>query len=319
MPRVTLLPVDDIQDWLGAHPGIHDVTQLSLAIGYRQFYGLDFYVDEHRMGRVPVHAERIFVQLYRRFASHRGTVFLLHGYLDHSGLQGPTVERLLDLGYDVVVIDHAGHGFSTGDRAGTDTFQLYVDSVSAAEEAIETKGSRVIMGHSLGGAVAMTHMLQHPHVFRRAVLIAPLYRPKSWRLLKLVHLLGRRFMKGQRRLWRQNTRDETFRHFIKYIDPLSPRFIPITWINAMMDWISHFQVLDPVDADVLVVQGTDDGTVDWRGNLPVIRQKFPSARIDVVPAGKHHLLNEIDEWRERVWTHIEPFLLQVESTSEVNA
>ncbi|MDZ7686685.1 MAG: alpha/beta fold hydrolase [Gammaproteobacteria bacterium] len=210
MSRAPTLPVDEIQDWLGAHPGIHNVTPLSLAIAYRKFYGLDFHVDEHHMGRVPVHAERIFVQLYRRFASHLGTVFLLHGYLDHSGIQGPTIERLLDLGYDVVAIDHAGHGFSTGDRANTDTFQLYVDSVSAAEEASDTKGSLVIMGHSLGGAVAMTHMLQHPHIFRRAVLIAPLYRPKSWRMLKLLHLLGRHLIKGQPRLWRQNTRDETF-------------------------------------------------------------------------------------------------------------
>ncbi|MDZ7686684.1 MAG: hypothetical protein U5O39_18350 [Gammaproteobacteria bacterium] len=82
----------------------------------------------------------------------------------------------------------------------------------------------------------------------------------------------------------------------------------------MMEWIRHFRVLDPVDASVLVVQGTGDGTVDWRGNLRVIAQKFPTARIEVVEEGKHQLLNEIDEWRDRVWKHIDPFLLRAEST-----
>ncbi len=233
---------------------------------------------------------------------------MLHGYLDHGGIQGATIRRLLDIGYDVVCVDHVGHGFSTGDRASTETFQIYVDSVSAALDAAPALGEPVILGHSLGGAVAMTHMLQHPHLFRKAVLVAPLFRPKAWQMIRVVHFFGRHFLRGQKRVWRKNTRDVDFRYFIEHVDPLSPRFIPIAWINAMMDWIDHFSVLDPVDAEVLVVQGTDDGTVDWRGNWQMIQQKFPGATRQIVQEGKHQLLNELDEWQDKVWSHIEPFL-----------
>lgn len=304
-----MLPVDDIRAWLWANPGIHDVTAHSLGRAYRQFYSLDFPVNEHAFGWLPVHKEHIFVQIFRQKPVATGAVFLLHGYLDHTGIQGPTIRRLLALGYDVVGIDHVGHGFSTGDRASTDSFQLYVDSLTAAARTADSGDKPVVMAHSLGGAVAMTHMLQQPGVFRRAVLIAPLYRPRSWRLLSAAHLFGRHFIKGQPRLWRQNTRDLAYRHFIRNVDPLSPRFIPIAWINAMMRWIREFRALHPSTAEVLVVQGTDDSTVDVAGNWRVIQDKFPNAAQHIVQDGKHQLLNELDEWQDKVWAPIEPFLV----------
>jgi alpha-beta hydrolase superfamily lysophospholipase len=265
----------------------------------------------HEMGLLDVHDFRVFSQYFGLRNNRHGTVFLLHGYLDHSGLQGPTISRLLDLGFDVVALDHPGHGFSTGDRASIGDFQHYVDSLSVVYEHYEkTPGPHIVMGHSLGGAISMTHMLKHPHAFQKAVLVAPLFRPRGWRWIRSLHLAGKSFIRGQRRVFRQNTRDETFRRFIREEDPLSPVFIPIEWITSMFRWIREFHGLEKVDARVLVVQGTDDATVDWRGNMPMIRSKFADVRVHLVSEGLHHLLNEVDAWRDIVWQPIEPFLLE---------
>ena len=76
----------------------------------------------------------------------------------------------------------------------------------------------------------------------------------------------------------------------------------------MFDWTRYFDGLGESDASVLVVQGTDDGTVDWRGNMNVIRRKFTDVRIHLVNEGRHHLLNEIEEISELAWQAIDPFL-----------
>ncbi len=306
------LPAEEIRAWLGETPGLR--TPLTgLADGYRGFYRHNCAFDQHLMGWIPVHQHKIFVQHYSREGS-RGVVVLLHGYLDHSGLQGPTISTLLDLGFSVLALDHAGHGFSTGDRASIDDFSFYVDTVMAvltrSEQWLSPNQPRIVMGHSLGAAVAMTYMLQHPGSFDGAVLIAPLIHPRRWPLARPLHRIGRQLFRSQRRLWRRNTHDLEYRHFIRHVDPLSPRQIPTAWIDAMVNWIPRFKGLSAVSTPVLVVQGTDDGTVDWRSNLPVIRSKFDPVDVAMVQDGKHQLLNELEDWRAKTWAPIVPFLRQ---------
>ncbi len=305
-----MIEPDKIVAWLAESDSPRRSTESPIGLGYLRFYALEFAATEHEMGLVRVGDFQVFVQKFTRHGPRHGTVFVLHGYLDHSGIQGPSILRLLDLGFDVVALDHPGHGLSTGDRASIPAFQVYVDSLAAALRRFPDVATPLtVMGHSMGGAVAMTYLLQHPGVFDKAVLVAPLFRPKSWRLIRAVHVVGKRVIKGQRRLWRENTRDLEFRAFIREKDPLSPRFIPTEWVTAMFAWVKDFHALSPVTASVLVVQGTDDGTVDWRGNLVMIRRKFPGVRIHIVHEGKHQLLNEVDEWRDRTWEPIGPFLL----------
>lgn len=304
-----MLDVDEITRFLTENAGLNPANDCLAGKKYRQFYGLEFPGTHHEMGWLQVDGINVFVQHFGRRLNRHGTVFLLHGYLDHSGIQRPTIGRLLDLGFEVVTLDFPGHGLSTGDRATITSFEQYVDSLCAVHDFYhELPGPHMVMGHSLGGAISMTHLLKHPKVFEKAVLIAPLYRPKSWQIMRSMHAIGRGVVKSQPRVWRNNTRDADFRRFVREVDPLSPRSIPTDWVGAMFRWISEFRSMQTSDASVLVVQGTSDGTVDWRGNMTMIRAKFGDVRVHLVHQGRHQLLNETDEWRERVWEPITPFL-----------
>lgn len=306
-----MLPFTDIQHLRdqGAAPGERDNRAFSEQ--YRRFYGLHFPDATHETGWLPVDGEKIFVQ---RFSPARAvaTVFLLHGYLDHSGLQGPAIARLLAKHVNVVALDHVGHGLSSGDRASAASFDVYIHTVSAVRYwYADAAMPHLLMGHSLGGAIAMTHMLEYPGEFTRAVLIAPLYRPAGWRFLRVIHGFGRRFVKGQKRVWRANTRDLAYRKFVREIDTLSPTYIPTAWVSAMAAWISHFRQLPAVEATVLVVQGNDDTTVDWRVNLPMIQRKFSDVSVHIIAQGRHQLLNELEAWQDKTWAPIEPFLARL--------
>jgi alpha-beta hydrolase superfamily lysophospholipase len=59
---------------------------------------------------------------------------------------------------------------------------------------------------------------------------------------------------------------------------------------------------------VLVVQGDADDTVDWRFNLPVIREHFPNAVFCHLNSARHHLVNESEAIRARIWSQVDGYL-----------
>jgi uncharacterized protein len=83
---------------------------------------------------------------------HRGTVVYLHGVADNRGSSIETIRRLLPRGYDVVAYDSRGHGASQGDRCTYGYFEKR-DLQHVLDELGE--GNVILIGHSLGGAVAL--------------------------------------------------------------------------------------------------------------------------------------------------------------------
>ena len=69
----------------------------------------------------------------------------------------------------------------------------------------------------------------------------------------------------------------------------------------MYDYADRFAAADNHPARLTIIQGTADGTVDWRYNLPAIRAKFPAAREVLIPGARHHLVNESVAFREQVF------------------
>ena len=49
------------------------------------------------------------------------------------------------------------------------------------------------------------------------------------------------------------------------------------------------------------MQGTDDTTVDWRYNLPRLSEKFPAASTHIIDGARHHLVNESEEFRIKLF------------------
>lgn len=99
-------------------------------------------------------------------------VLLLHGWLDNSLSFYRLAPRLRSIG-DVWAIDHAGHGHS-GHRPPGQGY-LMVDYVADIAELIETHFSAhdtvTLVGHSLGGIVALLYAAAFPEKVNRLVMI----------------------------------------------------------------------------------------------------------------------------------------------------
>lgn len=280
---------------------------------YARFYGLDRLAPSarHGIGVLDVAGYRIALQSWR-LPQPRGTVLVLHGYYDHVGIFDHAIAAVLAAGHDVLAFDLPGHGLSSGEPAAIGDFAEYQQVLQAIVRGMgDAALARPwhVLAQSTGGAIFMEYLLanrldraQAP--FAGAALLAPLVRPVNWRINGLVHGVVSPFRDRIARKFATNSHDAEFLHFLRAVDPLQARHLSVRWVGALKRWIPRMEAHAPLDFPLVVVQGDEDGTVDWRHNLRVIREKFPLATIHVIPQGRHQLVNESPEFRERALAHV---------------
>lgn len=120
---------------------------------------------------------RIFWQAWLPDATPRAVVVLAHGASEHSDRYRHVASRLVADGYAVYAIEHRGHGRSDGPRALIDRIG---NAVSDLDDLVvlaggENPGGPVfLLGHSMGGAIAVSYALAHQNRLHGLVLSAPL-------------------------------------------------------------------------------------------------------------------------------------------------
>jgi lysophospholipase len=127
----------------------------------------------------------------------RASLVVAHGLGEHGGRYGELVARCTARGMVVYAPDHRGHGRSGGPRAQVGRFAWLVDDLDVVMEqaAREHAGAkRFLLGHSMGGAIALTWALDHPGRIDGLVLSAAAIAPPSAvpaATIALVRLLSR--------------------------------------------------------------------------------------------------------------------------------
>ena len=197
-------------------------------------------------------------------------------------------------------------GLSDGKTATIQSFGEYVLVLRRCLEFFYKKVPSPwhVVAQSMGGAIVMDYLLsqqvdEESGPFERVLLLAPLLRPSNWLGVKLLRFLLRPLRTRVRRKFTDNSHDAEFVEQIKN-DPLASRYIPVAWVSALKHWIKRFHQLSWSQTEVLVVQGTGDGTVDWKYNLKVIGNKFPRAKFMQIKDARHHLVGESPAYFERV-------------------
>lgn len=84
----------------------------------------------------------------------RGTVQLVHGLGEHCGRYGSLATALVAAGWRVIGHDHRGHGRSGGPRGGLPVPDAMLRDLALVIDALREPGPHVLLGHSMGGAIA---------------------------------------------------------------------------------------------------------------------------------------------------------------------
>lgn len=106
----------------------------------------------------------------------RAVVLLFHGLGEHSGRYAHVAEALVQAGYAVHALDHRGHGKSEGRRVYVKRYDEFQRDLVQFRELVVAQHPGlpvVVMGHSMGGNLAVGHVLDHQEGVRALVLSGP--------------------------------------------------------------------------------------------------------------------------------------------------
>ena len=118
----------------------------------------------------------IFYRQYRA-EPERARMVIAHGLGEHSGRYGNVIERVLPKGISVWVPDHRGHGQSGGKRGHVLNFVQYLSdlrlAVALAKKDMPGEIPCFLVGHSMGGLIALYFAQRYPELIDGVVASSP--------------------------------------------------------------------------------------------------------------------------------------------------
>ena len=106
----------------------------------------------------------------------RAALLLVHGLGEHSGRYRHLAEVLTAQGVSVFTYDQRGHGRSEGERGDVSAFPRFLEDLLAMEDLMSREvpqSPRFLLGHSLGGLIALERLRTLGGGYAGAVLSAP--------------------------------------------------------------------------------------------------------------------------------------------------
>lgn len=124
-------------------------------------------------------------------AGVRAVLVVVHGLGEHGDRYEYVARHLTGLGYAVCASDLPGHGRSDGVRSHIRRFAEFANSLHAHVELVRERysGMRMfLLGHSMGGLVALDYLLGHQDGWAGAMLSGPAVRPVPGTPIALVRI-----------------------------------------------------------------------------------------------------------------------------------
>jgi alpha-beta hydrolase superfamily lysophospholipase len=117
---------------------------------------------------------RLYYQSWQAAVPAVADVVIAHGYAEHSGRYAHVAAALNRAGCTVWAIDHRGHGRSSGDRGDIESWEAVVADLDLLVDVAATDGRPLfLVGHSMGGAIAVAYAQTHQHRLTGLSLSAP--------------------------------------------------------------------------------------------------------------------------------------------------
>lgn len=122
----------------------------------------------------------------------RALIAIVHGLGEHSGRYGALAQEFVKGRFTCVSLDLPGHGETSGPRGDIPSWEKLREQIVPAmftaarglpDQPLELPV--VLLGHSMGGVIALDHALAHPKGLSALVLSAPALRtamPPWWKL-----------------------------------------------------------------------------------------------------------------------------------------
>ena len=239
-------------------------------------------------------------------------ILLIHGASSTLSVFEPTVAPLLSATHRLVAYDRPGMGLSADRPANADTLKVQAEVAAGVIDAMEMERP-IVIGHSLGGAIALRLALDHPELVSGLVLIgAPAYEwPGSvaWHYhmsdMPLVgpvfnHVLSRPFIGGAIKsgiegLFAPQDAPEGYLEATNTRLAAAPGALRANARDVKSlkrELIAQAPRYPDIDQPVGILVGVDDRVVSYELHSRRLAETLPNARIETL-SGVGHAPHEI--------------------------
>ena len=262
----------------------------------------------------------------------RGSVFVCPGRTEVIEKYFETVRELQARGFAVAVLDWPGQGLSErmhkSPLAGhVRSYSLYVDALVRGAAAIADRMPRpyVLLGHSMGAAIALQALRQRKFEAAAAAFSAPMWGLRAWFFqrwfARLVRLFGGGALiarpPGPEETFATNqlTHDERRWRLHRELVEAEPRLAlgepTVGWVVASLNVCQGFFETGALDAlrrlPVLVALASEETIVKLSAQRALAR-RFKAGRTVTIEGAGHEILMETDPRRAVFWTAFDELL-----------
>ncbi len=252
-------------------------------------------------------------------------VVIVHGFTESTVKFREMIYVYMLMGFNVFIYDQRGHGKSFRYAEKTETvsvckFDEYIKDLDLfINNVVKPDGAGLpllLYGHSMGGAVSIQYLQEHPDVFEKAVLTAPMVLCKCHGLEPWFALFLARFfcLIGQRHKETVGSKDfnpnreytssnNTSKARFDYINANKAAERCLQTCNASYGWLKEAILvsrknLDPerckkITLPVLLCQAEDDGSV-YNDKEEEFVKFVKNIRLERFPGSRHEIFGSVD-------------------------
>jgi alpha-beta hydrolase superfamily lysophospholipase len=262
----------------------------------------------------------IFYRKYQAEAE-KARMVIAHGLGEHSGRYDNVVRQLLPRGISIWAPDHRGHGQSDGPRGHVSSFYQYVDDlhtlVALSRDTLPEGAKIFLLGHSLGGLIALRFVARFPEVIDGVIVSSPsLGLPEDLPAVKA--FIGRIMSSLWPTLTLANGLDpsklshdeEVVRAYIE--DPLVHDRVSARWFTEFVSAMEAANRSVPeIQVPLLMQLAGDDHLTSAEASKRFFRDLSLADKTLYIYEGLYHeTYNEPEQQRERVLADLDTWLMK---------
>ncbi|XP_015977435.1 monoglyceride lipase isoform X1 [Rousettus aegyptiacus] len=270
---------------------------------------------------VNADGQYLFCKYWKPAGTPKALVFVSHGAGEHCGRYDELAQMLVGLELLVFAHDHVGHGQSEGERMVVSDFHVFIRDVLQHVDFVQKDYPGVpifLLGHSMGGAIAILTAAERPGHFSGMVLISPLVlaSPESATTFKVLAVKVLNFVLPNLSMGPIDTsalsRNKTEVDLYN-TDPLICRAgLKVCFGIQLLNAISRVErALPKLTLPFLLLQGSADRLCDSKGAYLLMESAKSQDKTLKIYEGAYHVLHkELPEVTNSVFHEINMWVSQ---------
>ena len=266
----------------------------------------------------------------------KGTILLQQGHNEFIEKYYETIQEFLDRNYSVIAFDWRGQGMS--DRQIEDIHKSYIKDFERHDKDLKYILDKIIesnfpkpligIGHSMGGCLMLSAFHNHPTIFSKGILSAPMLGFKNEKLLMALSSIMNIFSNEQDYLIgsKPNMGKETpFQINDLTTDPVRyKRTIELVrkcpnirlWgvtnafakaVNKRFKAIRKKKWAEQIDLKILIINNQKDRVVDEK-KIGDMDKRLKNSKMIKFNNTEHEIFMEQNQYRKILWDEIDDFL-----------